>query len=170
MPRLMATAAAIAAAPLVLGACAPRYVRHEERLPPAARARFEPPQGDVVFENAVRAATRAGYRIRSCDAERRRFETALVELEASCGGTTCLARQWVEVLLGYRVARVRVERELYDGAFRAWLPEHERQAIEAARELLARIVEDLPERSAAENPCAAARVEVSALDGATTAR
>lgn len=161
MPRLRTALAAIAAAPLVLGACSsPRSVmRHHDRLPPAARARFEPPQGELVFRNAIRAAARAGYRIATCDPDWRRIETKPIEFDAPCGSTTCLARQSIKVKLGYRQARVTVERELYDGAMRRWHPEDDSGREKAAREIVDQIVSDGPPSRATPDPCALADTE-----------
>ena len=159
-------------------ACAsPRPARAPS--PPAARARFAPVEGDAVFEQAVRTVARAGYHRRSCDPERRRLETTLVEFDAPCGETTCLARQSVEVLLGYRVARVRVQRELYDGAWRAWQDEVEEESVDAARDLLERILGSVRPRetasasrpgSAAADPCASAAGEAGTRVARATRR
>jgi hypothetical protein len=157
----MSRAMLLAVLPLVLLACAaPRTARGPGASTPA-RARFFPPEAPAVFEQAVRAAVLEGYRLNTCDADLRKIETSRVELDAPCGETTCLARQTVEVKLGYRVARVTVAREVYDGAERRWRLDGDGSA-EAARSLLARIVG--PARAEPRgNPCASAvRLEVSA--------
>lgn len=167
----MPSRAAFAAVPLALLACASPRATTAPPTAAAARARFAPEDGDLVFEQAVRAAALAGYRLRTCDPEERRFETEQIEFDAPCRASTCLARQFVEVKLGYRVARVTVERELYDGGYRAWQDEEARASEAAARALLARIFADLAPRRAAADPCAAAaRLEVSALGAATATR
>jgi hypothetical protein len=156
---------------LALGGCAgPRAglvrlsaTRRAAGSAPVVRARFQPAEGDAVFERAVRAAALEGYRISRCDPDSRRLETARIELDAPCGATTCLARQRIQVALGYRQARVIVAREVYDGAAKAWRASEVVPSAEAARELLDRIVspKGLAPRGAA---CAAAeRVEVSSL-------
>lgn len=131
-----AAVAFLAAAPIALIACAGPRGAPPQVPRPAARAPFEPAAGDAVFEQALHAAALAGYRIRTCDADRWRFDTEPIEFDAPCGPTTCLARQSVEVKLGYRVARVTVERELLDGSYRTWEVDALRQSIDAARALL----------------------------------
>jgi len=161
----MSRRAALAALPVALLACATSRIPPLAPEPPAAppaRAEFLPPDGEAVFQQAVRAMVRDGYPLKLCDAGRLRIRTSRVELDAPCGATTCLARQTVEVKLGYRVARVSVAREVYDGAERRWRSDGEGSA-DAARELLARIVES-PRLERRPNPCApAARLELAGL-------
>ncbi len=164
-------AAALAALALALAACAgPRAgaarlsaTRRAAGSAPAVRARFLPAEGEAVFERAVRAAAVEGYRISRCDPDSRRLETARVELDAPCGATTCLARQRLQVALGYRQARVIVAREVYDGAAKAWRPSEVVPSAEAAQELLDRIVSPEGPAPRGDGCAAAERVEVSSL-------
>lgn len=159
----MTLRALLAAMAVPLLACAgaqgPRAERVAGSTPPA-RVELVPKDGAAVFEQAVRAVVRDGYAMRLCDARRLRVRTSPVELEAPCGATTCLARQSVEVKMGYRAAVVWVAREVYDGAERRWRPDRE-GSEGAARELVARIV-GAPRLAPPRNPCApAARVEMA---------
>lgn len=160
------TIATVALFPVALLACGgPRASRVPANAtsPVAARARFAPNHGDAVFQRAVRVAALEGYRLSSCDADRRQIQTARYERDAPCGPTTCLARETLEVKLGYRMARVTVAREVYDGAVRTWRSDDGAGSAETARALLGRIVSGTGAIPAA-NPCdAAARVEVSSL-------
>lgn len=169
-PRPSGAALATVALALALGACAaPRGgarlsgSRRADASAPTVRARFPPVDGEAVFERAVRAATLEGYRISRCDPDNRRLETARLELDAPCGATTCLARQRIQVALGYRQARVVVAREVYDGAAKAWRPSEAVPSSEAARDLLDRIVSAKGPAPRGDGCAAAARVEVSAL-------
>jgi hypothetical protein len=134
---------------------------------PVARARFAPEEGDAVFRRAVRAAARAGSRRHTCDADRRRIETARLELDAPCGPTTCLARETVEVALGYRTARVKVAREVYDGAAKTWRAADAGDSAAAARTILAGIVSPTAPGPRGDACASAARLEVSALHPAS---
>ncbi len=167
----MTSRAVIAAVPLALLACAGSS--HLPRLPDElateapvpARDQFMPADGDVLFATAVRLADLEGYPLKTCDAARGRLETKPFELEAGCGATACLARQTVEVKLGYHAARVTVTREVYDGAARTWRLDAEGSA-DAARVLLARLM-SLPRLAVRRNPCAyAVQAELTALSSA----
>jgi hypothetical protein len=150
----------LAIAPLVLIACA-----GPARLsaPGVARAGFESWRGDAVFARAVGSVSAAGYRIRTCDAQLGLLETGTVEFDAPCGGTTCLARQSVKVKLGFRAARVTVERAVYDGASRRWVPDEAAtdEAHELVQDIIARARRD-DHRPPIDRPCSA-RLDVSAL-------
>ncbi len=162
------------AVPLALAACA--GTTHAQRPPQEqagdaplpARDQFLPADGDVIFATAVRLADLEGYPLKTCDAARGHLETKPFELEAGCGATACLARQAVEVKLGYHAARVTVTREVYDGAARTWRLDPEGSA-DAARALLARLM-SLPRLAVHRNPCAyAVQSELTALSAALDA-
>jgi hypothetical protein len=171
MPLVPARAAlALALLALALGACAaPRAGGFRlggtatRAAIPGARAQFAPAEGEAVFERAVRAAALEGYRVDRCDADARRLETARLELDAPCGATTCLARQTIQVALGYRQARVVIVREVYDGAARTWRRDGGAASADAERALLERIVSTAGAAPRGEGCAAAARLEVSAL-------
>lgn len=88
-----------------------------------ARARFEPAAFDVVFARAVRRLHEDGYDLVACNPHRGSLTTRPREFDAPCGRSTCLARQSVSVLLGYRTAKVTVTRELFDTAVQSWVAE-----------------------------------------------
>ena len=90
------------------------------QLPRAARAEFPPERFETVFEGAVRAVRARGYEIVSCDPVYGLVQTSPVEMDAPCGGSTCLAREYTSVKLGYRRARVTVTREVWDPTVREW--------------------------------------------------
>jgi hypothetical protein len=160
---------ALAAVTLALAACAGVQRASQAEIaddaPAPARDQFLPADGDAIFATAVRLADLDGYPVKTCDAARGHLETRPLELEAGCGATACLARQALEVKLGYHAARVTVTREVYDGAARAWRLDAEASA-EAARALLARLMA-APRLAADRNPCAyAVRSELTALSAA----
>ncbi len=163
----------IAAVPLALLACAgatplQRPAELGADAPAPARDQFLPSDGDVIFASAVRLADLEGYPVKTCDAARGRLETNPLELEAGCGATACLARQTVEVKLGFHAARVTVTREVYDGAARTWRLDAEGSA-DAARTLLARLMA-MPRLAVHRNPCAyAVRAELTAVSRLETA-
>lgn len=124
MVRILAAAAAT-----VLAACAPAATvtgslhaveRPTIRLPRGARAPFAPERFEAVFEGAVRAVRSHGYQIASCDPVFGLVTTAPVEVDAPCRGSTCLAREYASIKLGYRRARVTVTREVWDQTVREW--------------------------------------------------
>src|SRR4051812_12629077 len=84
-----------------------------------ARAGFEPPAFEAVFSRAVEALARNGYELQACDAGRGSLATRPREFDAPCGASTCLARESVALLLGYRAARVTVLREIFDPTVKA---------------------------------------------------
>ncbi|HEX9243933.1 MAG TPA: hypothetical protein VF875_15930 [Anaeromyxobacter sp.] len=90
------------------------------QLPRAARAPFAPERFDTVFEGVVRAVRARGYELVTCDPVFGLVTTASVEVDAPCGGSTCLARESTSVKLGYRRARVTVTREVWDPTLREW--------------------------------------------------
>lgn len=118
-----------------------------------ARAPFEPDAFGSVFGRAVGKLQRSGYALQACDADRGSLTTLPREFDAPCGGSTCLARQSVAVLLGYRAARVTLVREVFDPTVKAWVLA-EREAWRAEAEDLARAIvspETPADRSA--DPC-----------------
>jgi hypothetical protein len=126
--------------------CAPRVglVRREPvRKPPrGARADFPPGRLDDVFAKGVKLVRERGLEIDRC--ERGRLTTAAVELDAPCGGTTCLAREITRVNLGHRRARVTVTREVWDPSLRAWVEQDDPSTVSelsrTERELVAEMV------------------------------
>jgi hypothetical protein len=122
-----------------------------------ARAAFEPPAFDAVFDRAVRALRNEGYEILECDADRGKLVTRPLELDASCGKTTCLARQSYAVLLGYRAARVTLSREVFDGATRQWVPAAVPEMMPSAQVLVLDMV--------AANPGEARRARAASSQG-----
>jgi hypothetical protein len=120
---------AVAAIALALAGCAatrepPSHLRVVPELPPAlpraARAPFAPERFETVFAGAVRALHARGLEIASCDPVFGLVATAPVEMDAPCRGSTCLAREYATVKLGYRRARVTVTREVWDPTLREW--------------------------------------------------
>jgi hypothetical protein len=94
--------------------------RRAPALPHAAREPFEPQRFDVVFESAVRAVRARGYEIVACDPDFGSITTARTEVDAPCGESTCLAREITTVKLGYRRARVTLQREIWDATLHEW--------------------------------------------------
>jgi hypothetical protein len=151
----MTTRAALlgAVAALTLGACASGRrpvlaVSREPHAPPrGARAAFAPYWFDDVFANAVQAVRERGLEIARCDPELGTIVTAPVEVDATCWGTTCLARETTQVKLGHRRARVTKTREIWDPGLHAWRPSENTSELEALtreeREMLERLV-DVP--------------------------
>ena len=109
-----------------------------------ARAAFEPPAFESVFVRAVRTLRSEGYELAECDADRGRLRTRPLELDASCGRTTCLARQSFEVLLGYRAARVTLSREIYDASTHQWVPAAVTETMPSAQVLVLEVVSAAP--------------------------
>jgi hypothetical protein len=105
-----------------------------------ARARFEPPAFDLVLRRAVRALQQDGYELDACDADRGSLVTRPREFDAPCGSSTCLARQSVSVLLGYRAARVTVVREVFDPTVKGWIPANRERFRTDAEEIVRTIV------------------------------
>jgi hypothetical protein len=118
----------VVASAIVAAACghSPTVVSHLRAVdapsqpPRAAREPFEPERFETVFEGAVRAVLARGYEIVSCDATSGVVNTARVEVDAPCGRSTCLAREFTSIKLGHRRVRVSVTREVWDATLRAW--------------------------------------------------
>ena len=98
-----------------------------------ARAPFDPGAFGDVFGRAVRTLRSEGYEFAECDAARGAIITRALELDVSCGRTTCLARQSYSILLGYRAARVTLSREIFDTAVRHWVPAAVEEAMPSAQ-------------------------------------
>lgn len=98
---------------------------------PVVRAGVDPGQADAVFERAARVLRRRGYELVTCDLERGLLRTERAELDAPCFGTTCLARQFVTVKLGWRSVRLAVVREVFDAGPRGWTPATDRASVAA---------------------------------------
>jgi hypothetical protein len=118
---------------LVATSCAP-----PSTLPPAGaaglpvvRSALDAGQADAVFERAARVLRRRGYELVTCDLDRGVLRTERTELDAPCRVTTCLARQFVTVKLGWRSVRLAVVREVWDSAYRSWIPAEDPAALEA---------------------------------------
>jgi hypothetical protein len=119
----------VAAAAIAFTGCvrAPAAASHLHAMEPApsqppraAREPFEPERFEIVFEGAVRAVLARGYEIVACDPVSGVVTTALVEVDAPCGRSTCLAREFTSIKLGHRRVRVTVTREVWDATVRAW--------------------------------------------------
>lgn len=144
-----------------------------QRLPatrsPGARASFEPSRGGAVLASAVSVLEEQGYAVESCDGDLAAVATTAIELDAPCGGTTCLARQVVRVKLGYRAARVTVRREVWDYTAKAWVEirDADVRVVEDAllARLLARADDPAPGRAPGADPCRAPRAERVAARG-----
>jgi hypothetical protein len=110
-----------------------------------ARAEFEPPRFHDIFALAVDLVRRRGLEIAQCEAPRGSLATVPVELDAPCGGTTCLARENLRVKLGYRRARVTLTREVWDPTIRGWREQDDPSTVEELareeREIVARMME-----------------------------
>ena len=102
--------------------CAPRLVLIPgvEEPVPLAREPFRPGLSDSVWAKAVGVLDRHGYGFDACDEGASALRTRAVELDAPCGGTTCLARQFVTVKVGWRAVRLTVRREVWDPTWRGW--------------------------------------------------
>jgi hypothetical protein len=113
-----------------------------------ARAGFDPAAFDEVFRKALHAIRAQGFTVVACDAELGVIGTSRVEVDAPCGGTTCLARETAAVKLGFRRARVTVTREVWDSTLRGWrVPDDDVSVAAIARterELLAAASGDHP--------------------------
>jgi hypothetical protein len=102
-----------------------------------ARAEFAPPRFHAIFAAAVEVVRRRGLALAQCEAPRGALATAPVELDARCGGTTCLARDTTRVKLGYRRARVTLTREVWDPTLRGWREQDDPSTVaELSREEL----------------------------------
>jgi hypothetical protein len=132
---------------------------------PGARAGFAPPKFEEVFAAAVDLVHDRGLEIAECQEWRGALTTVPVEIDARCGGSTCLARDTTRVKLGYRRARVVVTREVWDAAIRGWReqvdPGTEEELSRTERELVSGMVlrgaaapDDAADRA---NPCALPR-------------
>lgn len=136
-------------------ACAPsRSARVLGRRPPwressatgpvVARARFEPSDFDSVFRRAVRSLVQDGYEVVSCVPERGWVTTAPRELDMPCGASSCLSRQSLAVVLGYRTARVTFAREHFDTTTKGWEPSADEPAQHEADRIVEEITADEP--------------------------
>jgi hypothetical protein len=149
---------------LALG-CAPRalLVDHPVDPVPLAREQVRPGLSDVVWFRAIHLLTGRGYGLDACDEGRTALRTSRTELDAPCGATTCLARQYVTVKVGWRAVRLSVRREVWDPTYRDWVPlldpRSVADAVRVERALLAELMAqaDLwtaaPIRAAEDSPC-----------------
>jgi hypothetical protein len=115
----------VLAAALVSAGCASARGWGSPRPEPArpnagARVEFVPERFDEIFAAAVDLVRDRGLAVALCQARRGALATVPVELDAPCGGSTCLARETTRVKLGYRRARVVVTREVWDPSIRGW--------------------------------------------------
>ena len=130
----------------MLVACVPpiAMVPHTVDPVPLARGLIGEGQADVVWAQAVRLLTARGFEFDACDDGRSALRTAPSEVEAPCGATTCLARQYVTVKVGGRAVRLSVRREVWDSAWRGWVPlidqRSQDDAIQMERELLGELM------------------------------
>jgi hypothetical protein len=149
-----------------------------ERLRPhvGARADFEPRRLEAVFAAAVDLVRDRGLEIAECQGWRGSLTTVPVELDARCGGSTCLARETTHVKLGYRRARVVVVREVWDTAIRGWRrqidPATEAELTRAEQELVSVMVRRgsaAPGGMAGVDPCAPTRCRAGTCVAASAA-
>jgi hypothetical protein len=109
-------------------------------LPRAARAQFSPEQYETIYKAAVRALRARGWEIATCDPIVGVVTTAPVEVDMPCGESTCLAREYTSVKLGYRRVRVTVTREVWNTTVHEWREPEDRVSVEsmvgAERQLL----------------------------------
>jgi hypothetical protein len=130
----------------LLGACAPRIalVPHPDDPVPLAREPVGEGLAEVVWARAVRLLTARGYQFDACDDGLSALRTARVEVEAPCGATTCLARQYVTIKVGWRAVRLAVRREVWDASWRDWVPltdpRSQADVIRLERELLGELM------------------------------
>jgi hypothetical protein len=124
MRLVLATAVAIALAGCARAPTASSHLRAMEpapvQPPRAAREPFEPERFDTIFEGAVRAVLAGGYQIATCDPVSGIVTTAPVEVDAPCGRSTCLAREFTSIKFGHRRVRVIVTREVWNATLREW--------------------------------------------------
>lgn len=132
---------------------AARAARFEEAPPPlAARASFQPGLGDAVLAHAVKVLADGGYEVGRCDGTLGALATERVELDVACPGGSCLARQTVEVKLGYRTAKVVVRRELWERSVGRWTEVEDaalREGLLSDEAVLAARIVDLPQHQRA---------------------
>jgi len=93
---------------------------------------FVPGNADVVFARAIHALEARHFELETCDADRGAIRTAVVEHDAACGTSTCLARETVTVKVGWRAVRVEVARVVFDGATRGWTEGGDDAVVRAA--------------------------------------
>jgi len=132
-------------ASLVAG-CGPKIAMRSHAVDPVplARGLVEEGQADVVWAQAVRVLTERGFAFEACEDGLGALRTVPTELDAACGATTCLARQYVTVKVGGRAVRLSVRREVWDTTWRGWvpltLPRSQAAAIELEHELLGELM------------------------------
>jgi hypothetical protein len=109
--------------------------------PPAARGPFPTARADAVLVAAIDALRERGYEIDACDSGTYALTSGRIERDAPCYLGSCLARQTVTMKLGYKTARVRVAREVWDWSVKEWVairdPALEREETELLKLVLA---------------------------------
>jgi hypothetical protein len=111
-----------------------------------ARAEFPRGDGERVIRAAQAVLRASGARI----AHRSEFrvETVARERDVPCGAGSCLARESIEVRVGHFVARLEIQRSLWNAATRSWDaalgPVEALDASAQERELLRRILAHYP--------------------------
>jgi hypothetical protein len=108
----------------IASGCAPRLalVPGSAEPVPQAREPFRSGLADSVWTQAVRVLEQQGYGFDACDDGHAALRTRAIELDAPCGESTCLARQFVTVKVGWRAVRLAVRREVWDPTWRGWRP------------------------------------------------
>jgi hypothetical protein len=140
---------AIAATAAFLAGCQPgpgrtalRRDRATSEVVPPASASFEGGSAPSILRAAVAVLRADGLTFSAC--EPTRVATRTAELDRPCSSGTCLARESVVVRVGYRVARVVVDREYWNPTTRSWAPERSEistsDALLHEERLLARIL------------------------------
>jgi len=122
--RLVAAAAATACL-----ACASAHrfghAPPSPRSPPLVapeRIDYGPGRSEQVLERAVEALQADGRKVLPPSGPSgSRLVTAPVERDAPCGVTNCLVREVVKIDVGYRRAKIRVERQAFE-SIRDWEP------------------------------------------------
>lgn len=102
---------------LTLASCTPAAV-----VVRPARRPIGAGHADAVFARAVHILDEHGYQLSRCDEDLGALETERLEVDATCGSTTCLSRQTVALKVGWRAVRLSVHREFWDASVRSWVP------------------------------------------------
>ena len=77
---------------------------------------------DPVFERAAQVVQAREYALSTCNSVRSFLQTEWANrADVPCGTSTCLARQYVAVTVGWRAVKLTIRREVWDASLRDWV-------------------------------------------------
>ncbi len=103
------------------------------RVKPAREA-LDPGWADAVRDHAFDILQARGYAVERGGDVLSAIQGGELELDAPCSDSSCLARETVEVRVGWRSIEISVRREVWDASIKAWIEPEDARALAAIEE------------------------------------